>query len=261
MDRAAPVDGLASAARPPRLSPLDNCFTHADRDFILDPGPVGPTKALPFSLSSEHDSRDGSARPAATSTSKAEWMYLFAPFRSVWLFEDGDEEGWRSRGALPPRAFPWTPAATERERNSASPFRATPVAVGGPLLAADCGHLKRARGSRRHGDPPRSRPGLGLHEEGSGRFSLSIRAMSHAPGDRQRLGAGAPSARALPLPGPGRVRRELPLGLPLARLTRSSSTGAAGKGWTKPTNSQERPAAHPSDVDQSESGQAEPQRP
>src|SRR6266850_797390 len=243
--RAAGPDGPSCAGgrtcvacTAPRLSPLDNCYTHADRDFILDL--VVGDEALPF-LSPANMIADGS-HAGRDLDLEAEWMYLFAPFRSVWLFEDGDEKLARPR-ALPPR-LPWTRSDGAREELGV-PVSGDTVAVAG-VLAADCGHLN-ARGFPR----TEIHPALALawlHEEGSGRFSLSIRAMSHAPGDRQRLALGAFRA-ALPLPGPGRV-----VSFHWDYLWRGYQVvvdRSCGKG-DEADHSQERPAAHPSDVDQSE---------
>src|SRR5207253_2052228 len=71
----------------PRYSALDNCFTHDDRDFVLDLA-VGE-EALPF-LSPANMIAD-SAHAGRDLDVEAEWMYLFAPFHSVRLFASGDD--------------------------------------------------------------------------------------------------------------------------------------------------------------------------
>ena len=211
----------------PRLSPLDNCYTHADRDFILDLA-VGE-EALPF-LSPANMIADA-AHAGRDLDVEAEWMYLFAPFHSVWLFEAGDDKLAKPR-AVPPR-LPWTRSDGARQQ-LAVPAPGDAVAAAG-VLSADCGHLN-ARGFPR----TEIHPALALawlHDEGGGRFNLFIRAMSH------------PLRAVLPLPGPAYVasfRWEY-----LWRGYRVVVDHSCEKG-DEGNHSQEHPAAHLSDVDQSE---------
>src|SRR5262249_35903916 len=138
----------------------------------------------------------------------------------------------------------WNRSDGERQELGV-PASGDAVAVVG-VLAADCGHLN-ARGFPR----TEIHPALALawlHDEGSGRLSLFIRAISHARGDRQRFPLGVFRA-ALPLPGPGRIASfrwdYLWRGYQVVVDRSCEKDGEAD-------HSQEHPAAHPSDVDQGE---------
>jgi hypothetical protein len=228
----------------PRYSALDNCYTHDDRDFVLDLS--AGQEALPH-LSPANMVAD-SAHGGRDIDVEAEWMYLFAPFHSVRLFAPDDAKLVRPR-PLPAR-LSW------KGGELGVPVAGDAVAVAG-VLAADCGHLN-ARGFAR----VEVHPALALawvHEEGGGRVSAFVRAMTHVNGERHRFALGTFRAR-LPLPGGGRVVSfrwdYLWHGY---RIEVDRSCGQADEGG----HAQERPTAHLSDVDQSEVARlnARPEKP